>query len=87
MKNKKNNRFVFCFNPVENGGEALLLSTDFIVQDGKVHMEQELSLQSYGRSAQICLGWDSMTPENLEELAMELRRAEAVFKAENDIED
>lgn len=68
-------RHVFCFNPNDNGGESLLLTTEFFwngdEQDG-IYTNQELILQSYLNSASITLFGAAFTPENLRKLADEL---------------
>ena len=65
---KPHRRHVFTFNPEDNGGEALTVTTD-ITSDGDIF--QEVSLQSYGASASLNFpGW--ITPQRLRKLANEL---------------
>lgn len=70
----------FCFNPNDNGGESLILTTEFIANGEKitdkngVFINQELSLQSYCNSASIKLFGVSITPEKLRELANQLEK-------------
>jgi len=69
VENKPILREVFRFNHDENGGEALILTTEYFVNDTIIEMRQELSLQSYGRSASINLGINELTPYLLRVLA------------------
>lgn len=71
-------RNVFCFNNNDNGGEALLLTTEFVAngdditkEDG-VYLEQELTLVSYSNSATFNLSGAILTPALLRELADKL---------------
>ena len=61
----KNYKFVYDFNPLGNGGETLLFSTEYY-DDFAVH---EISLQSHGNSATLTLGDEMITPQKLRELA------------------
>jgi hypothetical protein len=63
---------VFSFNPKDNGGEQLLLST-YISKHGIY--EQRLSLQSYGNSATLELSGSFLSPRLLRRLADELETA------------
>lgn len=67
-------RSVFSFNPKDNGGEQLILTTTFIANgdENGVFMNQELSLQSYCNSASFSLCGAIMTPDLLRELANQL---------------
>lgn len=72
-------RHTFSFNPHDNRGENLLLSTNFVYQDDKViQFDQKLSLQSYCNSAHLTLCGAMFTPENLRKLANELDEARIV---------
>jgi hypothetical protein len=68
---------VFCFNPEDNGGEAVCLKTRFHENgdnnENSIWLEQELSLQSYAHSAGISAG--VFTPKMLRKLANELDEA------------
>ena len=65
----------FIFNPKDNGGEAIILSTDFCDNGDEVaYTIQKLSLQCYGKEVEITVS-DVFTPENLRQLANELDRA------------
>ena len=68
----------FCFNPIDNGGEALTLTTRFFPNGdpGVVFTNQELSLQSYCNSASLNLHGASITPDMLRQLANELEKAQ-----------
>ena len=83
MKNKtKINKVLkthtFCFNPNDNGGESLFLTTKFISNGDKitnkdgVYVNQELTLQSYCNSSSINLSGTTLTSENLRKLANQL---------------
>lgn len=67
-------RHVFHFNKEDNGGEAILLKTEFLANGdpGEFYINQELSLQSYGNSASFNFGGGPLTPEILRQLADEL---------------
>ena len=68
----------FTFNPEDNGGESLSLTTQFIANgdpitpDEGIFLNQELSLQSYCNSASINMFGISFTPKALRELANQL---------------
>jgi hypothetical protein len=65
---KIHRRHVFTFNSDDNGGEALMVTTD-LTSDGDIF--QEISLQSCGASASLNTpGW--LTPQKLRKLANEL---------------
>jgi hypothetical protein len=70
-------KHVFTFNPKDNGGESVVLTTTYFdngdrEQDGStIFGHQELTLHAYGRSASFNLGV-LFTPENLRNLANEL---------------
>lgn len=74
---------VFCFNPKDNGGEQLYLTTTFIANgdENGVFMNQELTLQSYCNSASFTLHGSTMTPDLLRELANQLDTELAKSKA------
>lgn len=64
---------VFVFNNSDNGGEQLVLTTDFFSGDrGGVYSNQELTLMSYCNSASFNLSGCQFTPELLRELANQL---------------
>lgn len=73
-QDQKMGRHVFAFNPKDNGGEQLILVTDFIANgdpDG-VFMNQEIGLNSYCNSASFNLCGAVLSPETLRELANQL---------------
>ena len=82
-------RHVFLFNKEDNGGESLILTTDFFdngdaaagLPDG-IYTNQELALQSYGNSASFNLCGAALTPALLRQLANELDKAEIEANAE-----
>lgn len=64
----------FVFNPEDNGGESIILSTIKYSDERypeDIHYRQELSLQSYGNCATFNFS-AYMTPEALRKLADEL---------------
>lgn len=66
---------VFCFNEEDNGGESLILQTQYFDNgDGPdgVYGVQQLTLGSYGNSATFNLGTDMLNPETLRRLADQL---------------
>ena len=72
-------RHVFVFNPSNNGGESLCLTTEFYSNgdpgEAGIYTNQEFTLSSYFNSASFnFLG--QMTPENLRRLADELELAQ-----------
>ena len=71
------NTHTFCFNPQDNSGESVILTTKFIPNGntGELDVSQELSLQSYNNSASFYLVGSPLTPANLRTLAEELARA------------
>ena len=77
MKDKIVGEHCFVFNPEDNGGESLSLTTKiFDNGDDKrnIYLNQELSLQSYGNSVTLNLYGANLTPKNLRELANELEK-------------
>jgi hypothetical protein len=77
-------RHSFVFNPNENGGEQIILMTQFFPASPTskdVFAVCELSLQSQGNSATFTLGGDIFSPENLRELANQLDVARNEAKA------
>lgn len=76
MDEKFIGKHVFCFNPDENGGESVTLTTTLIHNGDHKHVideitfQQELTLMSYGNSATFNLF--CMTPDRLRLLANEL---------------
>lgn len=90
MKDKVLNRHVFSFNEKANGGEQLILVTNFHHNGdgpGGIYTSQELSLQSYCNAATFSLHGAAITPEALRELANQLDRAkiEAMTKCVEEI--
>lgn len=70
---------VFCFNPSQNGGEALILVTKFIDNGDEVPlMYQELELNSYGNCASISID-GLFTAKKLRKLADELEALEKKY--------
>lgn len=85
MKNKKDQvlqRHVFEVNPQSNGGEGLMITTEFIGNGDPitptegVYITQEISLQSYCNSATFNLTTMALTPEVLRRLANELEQTQ-----------
>jgi len=75
----------FIFNPEDRGGELLILTTTFVVDENdpaKATISQELKLQSYYNSASFDL-YGMMTPEKLRKLASELEKAKMEFVFSN----
>ena len=64
----------FCFNPKDNGGEAVTLKTDFAGNEDDIYTTQTLTLNSYGNSASFELGNGQLTPKTLRELANQLEQ-------------
>jgi hypothetical protein len=68
----------YTINPEDNGGECLMLTTQFvatgdpITKDTGVFLNQQLTLQSYCNDASIGLFGTALTPEKLRELANQL---------------
>jgi hypothetical protein len=75
MAEKILHRHVFCFDPENTGGTALLLTTEFIDNKDTIIVNQNLSLHSYCNSASFNLCGTLLTPENLRKLANELESA------------
>ena len=79
------NKHSFLFNKNDNGGESLILTTQFFSNgdpgpDG-IYCNQELVLNSYCNSASFNLYSTMITPELLRQLANELDVA--LIKAQN----
>lgn len=76
MTDKLLKRHIFIFNPKENGGEQLMLCTNFVDNgdpgSSGIFTNQALTLQSYCNDATFNLLGASLTPENLRRLANEL---------------
>lgn len=76
MSNKPIKRHVFEFNPEDNGGESLTLTTEFFDNgDGPpngIYCTQELTLQSYCNSASFNLCGTRLDPDILRKLADQL---------------
>ncbi len=78
-------KHVFCFNPRDNGGEALLLTTELLDNgDGEIYTSQKLSLQSYCNAANFHLMGAPITSKSLRQLANELDEAMVKAKASVD---
>lgn len=79
-KEYKEHRHSFTFNPDDNGGEAVCLTTKFFDNGDSggqgIYMEQELTLHSYCNMASFQLGSAVFTPAKLRELANQLEQAE-----------
>ncbi len=79
---KKLGTHSFVFNKDDNGGEQLILTTDFFDNgdvDG-IYSIQKLTLNSYGNSASFDLVGASFTPELLRQLADELEQIKNKIK-------
>lgn len=78
---KKIHSFNFVLNPVDNGGESLMLSTDFFDNgdditkecDG-IYSNQTLTLCSYSNSASLNFYCKMLNPQNLRALANKLEQ-------------
>jgi hypothetical protein len=83
MTNAQVHKHVFCFNPKDNGGESLSLTTEFFDNGDhkEPYMNQTLTLQSYLNSASFELIGAALTPEVLRKLANELESAYLKTKA------
>lgn len=72
----------FVFNPSDNGGEQLILTTEWhangdpITETEGVLATQQLTLHSYGNSATFNLVGALLTPAKLRKLASELEQME-----------
>lgn len=81
MADKLLKTHVFCFNPYDNSGEGLFLTTQFfangdpITDTEGIYLNQELRLQSYCNSASFNLYGAYITPELLRKLADQLEQA------------
>jgi hypothetical protein len=76
MKDRTAARHVFNFNSRDNGGESLLLTTEFISNGdpGEYYLQQKLTLNSYCNCASIELLGATLNPDNLRQLANELEK-------------
>jgi len=77
-------RHSFMFNPKDNGGEQIILTTTFFPvspTSKEIFTISELVLHSFGNSATFTLGGDIFSPENLRELANQLDVARNEAKA------
>lgn len=74
MADKKLGTHVFNFNPRNNGGESLTLTTTAFANGdpGGVYLNQELTLQSYCNSASFNLVGTTLEPAILRKLADQL---------------
>lgn len=78
---KKIHSFNFIFNKEDNGGESLMLSTDFFDNgdditkecDG-IYANQKLTLHSYSNAASLNFYCKMLNPENLRALANKLEQ-------------
>lgn len=77
MENKEVGVHVFVFNPKDNGGEQLSLTTH-IMDNGdpsnNIYLNQELRLGSYCNAAAFILSGAPINPDDLRRLANELER-------------
>lgn len=80
MSDKIIKRHSFIINPKDNGGEQVIITTDFISNGEGIYTSQEISLQSYCNSASIKLLGAQITPEILTNLAYQLLQTQ--FEAE-----
>lgn len=81
-------RHIFVFNPQDNGGESLVLKTEFIANgdegaDDFYFTNHKLTLQSYCNEASFSLLSFAITPEKLRKLADELEAVENRVKKEH----
>ena len=75
MADKEVARHVFEFNPNDNGGENLSLTTIMLDNGAKeIYYNQELTLCSYCNSATFNLVGSPLTPDLLRKLANELEK-------------
>lgn len=78
----------FIFNRSDNGGEQLILTTEFWwngdLSPAGIFTTQELTLNSYCNSATFALSGATITSDDLEGLAKQLRESEE--KAANLVE-
>jgi hypothetical protein len=80
--NKVLKTLTYTLNPAENGGESLILKTEFFdngdhakgLPNG-IYTNQTLTLQSYGNSASLHLCGTQLTSEILRDLANKLDQA------------
>ena len=87
MSEKLLHRHAYSFNPKDNGGEQLTLTTSMFsngdIEAGNddpkegIFWNQKIELASYFNSASISLFGISITPEQLREIADELEEIEA----------
>lgn len=80
-------RHNFVFNPKDNGGESLSLSTEFrfngdIDENDQYYVNHTLTLQSYNNEASFHLFGIVITPATLRKLADELEKAEEKVRDE-----
>ena len=67
----------FVFNPLDNGGEQLVLTTefhangDYVTDDTGIYATHKLRLNSYSNAVTLSLD-GHLTPQNLRKLADEL---------------
>lgn len=78
MTNQEITKFVFCFNPNANGGEAVTLTTCFFSNGDNLYSTHELSMESYGNSVTLNLSGEVITPEILRRLADKLESAKSI---------
>ncbi len=64
----------FVFNPEDNGGESLSVTTKIVESRGDRIPLQKISLQSYCNSASVNINFH-LTPDKLRQMANELEKA------------
>lgn len=78
----------FVFNPQDNGGEQLSLSTKMFSngddESPNVYWNQSIELQSYSNSLSVDLHSVALSPDKLRKLADQLEEAERTAQALND---
>lgn len=72
-------RHYFCFNSHDNGGESFGLETKVWNKSGMLYTEQEFSLNSYCNSCQFKLNGETITNNQLRQLANELDKSRAAL--------
>lgn len=66
--------FIYHFNPEENGGEAIMLSSSLVREDpDESFVTQEFSMDSYGNSSSLHMSF-YLTPDKLRDCANKLEK-------------
>lgn len=79
MADEKLKRHVFTFNPDSNGGEALMLTTDYYWDgEDEVYTNQQLTMCCYGKEVSFNLGSALLNPAVLRNLADQLEQSESL---------